>query len=59
MSIDKPDSQKSAIVTAELLRGIQNGNNPNERLEKICAIFLKLEDEKLKEFAQKIGKGKG
>lgn len=56
--MDKPNSHKSALVTTELLRGLKDSSNPDERLEEICKIFLKLEDEKLKEIVENIGKGK-
>ncbi|XP_019858472.1 PREDICTED: uncharacterized protein LOC109586708 isoform X2 [Amphimedon queenslandica] len=57
LSMDKPNSHKSALVTTELLRGIKDSRDPSKRLERICKIFLKLEDEKLKEIVEGIASG--
>uniref|UniRef100_A0A1X7U9J8 Death domain-containing protein n=1 Tax=Amphimedon queenslandica TaxID=400682 RepID=A0A1X7U9J8_AMPQE len=52
-----PDNKKSAMVTRQLLGGIQNSRKPNIRLGRICEIFLELGDEKLKEFAESVARG--
>ena len=49
-----PANQKASKITRELMRGIENSKSQTERLEKICQIFLKLEDEKLKEIVKEI-----
>ena len=50
-------NQKASKVTRELMRGIENSKSQTDRLEKICQIFLKLEDEKLKEIVKEISEG--
>ncbi|XP_019858473.1 PREDICTED: uncharacterized protein LOC109586709 [Amphimedon queenslandica] len=49
-----PAGQKASKMTRELMRGISNCKNGEERLEVICKILLKLEDEKLKEIVADI-----
>ena len=51
-----PAGGKAAKITRELMRGIGNCKNGEERLEVICKILLKLEDEKLKEIVADISK---
>ena len=54
MSMGGPNSGKAARVTQELQRKIRDSPNPSERLEEVCQILLKLEDEKLNRIVEDI-----
>ena len=54
MSMGGPNSGKAARITQELQRKIRDSPNPSERLEEVCQILLKLEDEKLNRIVEDI-----
>ena len=54
MSMGGPNSGKAAKITQELQRKIRDSPNPAERLEEVCQILLKLEDEKLNRIVEDI-----
>ena len=54
MSMGGPNNGKAARITQELQRKIRDSSNPAERLEEVCQILLKLEDEKLNRIVEDI-----
>ena len=54
MSMGGPNNGKAAKIMQELQRKIQDSPNPAERLEEVCQILSKLEDEKLNRIVEDI-----